>query len=121
VFPFVDSHQALFLPEVSDYIASSASESISLCQPASSSPFVQGLCAEARKHQLAINVGVHEPSSEPAAAKLGDEKKKIKNTSLWIDKEGKLEHRYQKLHLFDVEIEGGPILKESEYVKGNSI
>ena len=62
-------------------------------------------------------MGVHEPSSEPAAAKLGDGGKKIKNTLLWIDKDGMLKHRYQKLHLFDVEIEGGPIQRESEYVK----
>ena len=64
-------------------------------------------------------MGIHEPSLKPAAVKLGDERKKIKNTLLWIDKDGNIEHRYQKLHLFDVEIEGGPVLRESEYVNDN--
>jgi len=64
-------------------------------------------------------VGVHEPSWEPTAANLGEERKKVRNTLLWIDGEGNIKHRYQKLHLFDVEIEGGPILRESEYVHGS--
>jgi len=37
----------------------------------------------------------------------------VKNTLIWIDEEGEITHRYQKLHLFDVDIEGGPVLKES--------
>ncbi len=49
-------------------------------------------------------MGIHEPAQ-------GGEK--VKNTSIWIDERGKITQRYQKLHLFDVEIEGGPVLKES--------
>jgi predicted amidohydrolase len=40
----------------------------------------------------------------------------VKNTVLWIDEQGSITQRYQKLHLFDVDIKGGPVLKESEYV-----
>jgi len=43
--------------------------------------------------------------------------KKVKNTSLWIDEAGQISQRYQKVHLFDVEIEGGPVLKESNGVE----
>ena len=39
----------------------------------------------------------------------------MKNTLLWIDEQGQIVQRYQKLHLFDVDIEGGPVLKESKY------
>jgi predicted amidohydrolase len=97
--------QALFLPEASDYIASSASESLSLALPVTKSPFVLGLQSSARKHKLPINVGIHEPAEGG---------KRLKNTLVWIDEEGEITQRYQKLHLFDVEIDGGPVLKESE-------
>ncbi len=66
--------------------------------------FVLGLQREARQSKLPINVGIHEPAP-------GGEK--VKNTLIWIDEEGEITHRYQKLHLFDVDIEGGPVLKES--------
>ena len=50
-------------------------------------------------------MGIHEPAE-------GGEK--VKNTLIWINEKGEIAQRYQKLHLFDVEIEGGPVLKESK-------
>lgn len=45
----------------------------------------------------------------------------MKNTSIWIER-GQITQRYQKIHLFDVDITGGPVLKESNSVeKGMSI
>jgi len=44
----------------------------------------------------------------------------VKNTSIWIDERGEITQRYQKLHLFDVEIKGGPVLKESNSVEPGS-
>lgn len=100
--------KALFLPEASDYIASNAAATVSLCKPAQDSEFVLGLQKEAAKYQLPLNVGVHEPAEGG---------KKVKNTLLWIDEQGNITQRYQKLHLFDVEIRDGPILKESNSVE----
>ncbi|KAL8859425.1 MAG: hypothetical protein Q9178_004103 [Gyalolechia marmorata] len=100
--------KALFLPEASDYIAPTASETIRLVQPTSSSPFVLGLQASAREHSLAINVGIHEPTQDG---------KKVKNSLIWINESGHIERRYQKLHLFDVDIPWGPVLKESNSVE----
>ncbi|KAH6617521.1 carbon-nitrogen hydrolase [Chaetomium tenue] len=100
--------QALFLPEASDYIAASAAESISLAKPVEQSEFVLGLQDEARRWKLPIHVGVHEPAADGH---------KLKNTVLWIDERGEIVHRYQKIHLFDVDIEGGPVLRESESVE----
>ncbi|KAI4288133.1 MAG: hypothetical protein L6R35_002599 [Caloplaca aegaea] len=106
--------KALFLPEASDYIAPSTSETISLARPASSSPFVLGLQASAKEHRLPVNVGIHEP--------VRDDGKKVKNTLIWIDECGEIKQRYQKLHLFDVDVSGGPVLKESDGVeKGTEI
>ncbi|RMD44358.1 hypothetical protein DV735_g785, partial [Chaetothyriales sp. CBS 134920] len=56
---------ALFLPEASDYIASSAAESVALCRSVADSPFVRGLQDTARQHGLRINVGIHEPKAAP--------------------------------------------------------
>ncbi|KAL2396291.1 putative hydrolase nit2 [Exophiala dermatitidis] len=102
--------KALFLPEASDYIASSSAESVGLCQDVSKSPFVRGLQQAARDNSLLINVGIHEPT-DPSS-------KRIKNTLIWIDKEGEIAHRYQKLHVFDIDLRpNGPRLKESDSVE----
>ena len=82
---------------------------------ASKSPFLLGLQEEAKKHKLPISVGVHEPSDNP-------ESKRIRNTLLWINEKGEIAQRYQKLHLFDLEIEGGPNMRESTTIEpGNEI
>jgi predicted amidohydrolase len=67
-----------------------------------------GLQKAAAASNIAVNVGVHEPTEDG---------KKVKNTSLWISEEGKITRRYQKIHLFDVDLsdDGGPVLKESKY------
>lgn len=44
----------------------------------------------------------------------------MKNTLIWINEKGEISHRYQKLHLFDVEIEHGPVLRESKSVEPGS-
>ncbi|KAF7118208.1 hypothetical protein CNMCM5793_007609 [Aspergillus hiratsukae] len=97
----------LFLPEASDYIATSPAESISLVRSVQDSPFVQGLQREARQASLHINVGIHEPAPNG----------RVKNTLIWIDDQGMITQRYQKIHLFDVEIKDGPVLKESASVE----
>lgn len=91
------SQQALFLPEASDYIGSSQQETISLCVPANKSEFVLGLQEDARKYSLPISVGIHEPSDDPTS-------KRIKNTLIWIDEKGVIANRYQKIHMFDIEV-----------------
>jgi predicted amidohydrolase len=97
--------QALFLPEASDYIANSGEETVRLARPVHESEFVRGLREEARRERLPIHVGVHEP---------GLDTQRVKNTVLWIDERGEIAHRYQKIHLFDVEIKDGPVLRESK-------
>lgn len=62
-----------------------------------------GLQREALQAKLHINVGIHEPAPDG----------RIKNTLVWIDEKGAITQRYQKIHLFDVDIKDGPVLKES--------
>jgi len=68
------------------------------------SEFVLGLQREAKQTRLSINVGIHEPAHGGS---------KVKNTLIWIGDQGEITQRYQKMHLFDVEIKDGPVLKES--------
>jgi predicted amidohydrolase len=60
-------------------------------------------------------VGVHEPSDDLHS-------RRIKNTLLWINEKGEIAQRYQKLHLFDVELPDRPPVKESKTTQpGNEI
>ncbi|KAG4433913.1 hypothetical protein IFR05_010610 [Cadophora sp. M221] len=95
--------KALFLPEATDYIASSPSESISLAHPMERSPFVLGLQNSAKESNLAINVGIHVPTLSG----------KMLNRSCWINERGEIEAYYDKLHLFDY-----GMLRESNSVEG---
>uniref|UniRef100_A0A060TB96 ARAD1B14190p n=1 Tax=Blastobotrys adeninivorans TaxID=409370 RepID=A0A060TB96_BLAAD len=106
--------RVLFLPEASDYIGSNGQETVSLAREVDQSPFIQGVREHLRAlpeaNRLEISVGVHEPAAGG----------RVKNTLLWLDNQGNVLHRYQKLHLFDVEIANGPILKESQSVEPGS-
>lgn len=80
---------------------------MSLVQSQETKDFLKEVCDATKTEEIAVNIGVHEP---------GDALGKLKNTSLWIEN-GEIKHRYQKLHLFDVDIKDGPVLKESESVE----
>jgi predicted amidohydrolase len=72
---------------------------------------VQGLQQLAREHSIPINVGLHEPTSPPS--------NRITNTLVWINSSGTISHRYQKLHVFDIDLrpDGGPMLRESAAIE----
>lgn len=93
----------LFLPEASDYIASSAAESLALAQTPDRGEFLSALQKAAKLESLHINVGIHELASE----------QRLRNSLVWIDDQGIVTQNYQKVHLFDVDIKNGPVLKES--------
>jgi predicted amidohydrolase len=93
----------LFLPEATDYIASSAEQSYALAKSQERDSFVSALQKEAAQQNIHINVGIHEVASE----------NRLKNLLIWIDDQGVITQSYQKVHLFDVDIKDGPVLKES--------
>ncbi|KAJ5230680.1 hypothetical protein N7489_011388 [Penicillium chrysogenum] len=99
--------KVLFLPEASDYIASSAEQSYSLARSEERTSFVSSLQRDALEQNIHINVGIHEVASET----------RLKNLLIWIDDKGIITQKYQKIHMFDVDIKDGPVLKESASVQ----
>lgn len=92
-------NQVLFLPEASDYIASNGQESLELAEPQSSSSFVLGLRDAAKKHSVAVHVGIHQVADRNQA----DIPVKLLNRALYIDDQGDIVDAatYDKLHVFD--------------------
>lgn len=96
----------LFLPEASDYISSSTEHGLLLVGSVESD-FVAVIEKLTRGTSLQVAVGIHSP---------GENKDKVKNELLWVA-DGEVKHRYQKIHLFDVNVPQGPILQELKSVE----
>ncbi|OLL22421.1 putative hydrolase nit2 [Neolecta irregularis DAH-3] len=106
--------KVVFLPEASDFICTRGiDESLQLVASNEHQLFVSGMREIARETMTSLSVGIHELSKTPG---------KLVNTSLYIDQTGDITYRYHKLHLFDVNIANGPVLKESDSVEhGKSV
>lgn len=113
--------KVLFLPEAADYISRDAAHSVQLAND-SKDKFINVLQnhvraihdraeGNAQEKGIFVAVGVHEP------AEGANKGKKVRNNQLWIDNRGEIAHTYQKLHLFDINIPNGPILKELNSVE----
>ncbi|CCG22968.1 hypothetical protein CORT_0D01200 [Candida orthopsilosis Co 90-125] len=104
----------LFLPEATDYLAQNAKHSFQLSQQVNSAfltPLLDHI--KALDKSTYVSIGIHLPNAAST---------KVENVHLLIDPKGTIVSRYQKLHLFDVDVPNGPILKESNSVEaGNQI
>ena len=116
--------EVLFLPEAADYISRDAAHSMNLANT-SQEKFISVIQNELKllhllsKKSINVSVGVHEPSNSDSTTGSADASglKKVQNNLLWIDQLGEITQRYQKIHLFDINITDGPILKESNSVE----
>lgn len=113
--------KVLFLPEAADYISRNPEHSLQLAER-TATDFLKPIQEKIRsyhspeKHDegIVVAIGVHEPASGEIRGK------KVQNNQLWISTSGEIVKRYQKIHLFDVNIPNGPILKESQAVEPGS-
>lgn len=113
--------KVLFLPEAADYLSRDATHSRELAGRSQTQFIAQIQNLVRRVFELStgpehdrgifVAVGVHEPGNSITA------ESKVQNNQLWIDNHGDIVHRYLKLHLFDISITNGPILKESNSVE----
>ncbi|KAI8099935.1 carbon-nitrogen hydrolase [Halteromyces radiatus] len=99
----------LFLPEASDFISETKEQAYSLTESIDQSSFIQGLRKAAQIERIWVSVGIHE--------KCTSDPQRIYNTHVVIDDQGQITSKYQKIHLFDVDIKGGPRLMESDSTK----
>ncbi|QLQ78561.1 hypothetical protein HG537_0A08080 [Torulaspora globosa] len=111
----------IFFPEATDYIARNAIHSQQLA--AKSPRFVEELRTEIRElcdrksKKIDVAIGVHLPPSESEVVR-GEQR--VKNVLLYINYRGEVVQSYQKLHLFDVDVPNGPVMKESNSVQPGS-
>lgn len=102
----------IFLPEASDFISKNKEETLGLTTTIEKSDFLLGLQETAKTTGIWVSVGIHESATAS----------KIYNTHVIISDQGLIVSRYRKLHLFNVDIEGGPRLMESDStVQGDQI
>ena len=96
------------LPEVFNFIGSAKDEP----EQAETipGPTTEKMAAKAREHGYWLVAG--------SILEKVEGKKKIYNTTTIFSPEGKLTARYRKLHLFDVDVEGGPRVMESAFREG---
>jgi len=107
--------RVIYLPEASDYIAKDAIQSRQIVKSFEESPFVSTIVdiiksLDVEGTPIDVSVGIHEPADDG----------RTKNTLVYLNSKGELQSRYQKIHLFDVDIPNGPILKESQSVQPGS-
>lgn len=110
--------KVLFLPEAADYIARDTKHSLRLADR-SAIEFLMPLQEKVKtyydpEHEdlgIFVAVGIHQPAGHENRGK------KVQNVQVWISNTGEVLHRYQKVHLFDVNIGGGPVLTESDAVE----
>ncbi|KAG2233067.1 hypothetical protein INT48_009193 [Thamnidium elegans] len=96
----------IFLPEASDFISINKQETLSLTTTLENSEFLLGLQETAKKENVWVSVGLHESTSSIPS--------KVYNTHVIINSQGNIISKYRKIHLFNVDIENGPRLMESD-------
>jgi predicted amidohydrolase len=106
-----DGAQLVVLPECFSFLGRGEGEKLryaeSFDDPGAAGPVLATLCELATRHGVWI-VGGGTPERVP-----GDPRRTY-NTALVIDPRGALAARYRKIHLFDVDIPGGAVLRESD-------
>ncbi|GAA5909221.1 hypothetical protein JCM6882_003769 [Rhodosporidiobolus microsporus] len=93
----------IYLPEAADFIAE-AKDVARLSEPLEGGLFVEAVKKQAKESRIWVGVGVHEKGVD----------EKCWNTNLLITPEGNIAQAYRKLHLFDVNNAGSPIILESK-------
>ena len=98
--------QMLFLPENFNFLGGSSAESVTIAEPLTG-PIINKYRDLARRLTLWLSLGGFQ--------ERGPDSHHIFNTHLIINSSGDVESVYRKVHLFNVDIPGGPVLKESSF------
>jgi deaminated glutathione amidase len=106
-------------PEASNFIESGRRRR-EKARPEADDPFLAGLCGLARETEAWLLIGslVIDPAGESGAA-AGETR--LANRSFLVDATGAIVARYDKIHMFDIDLPGGESYRESNaYRPGRS-
>uniref|UniRef100_A0A5B6ZI67 Putative nitrilase-like protein 2 n=1 Tax=Davidia involucrata TaxID=16924 RepID=A0A5B6ZI67_DAVIN len=103
----------LCFPENFSYVAAKDGDSLKIAETLDG-PIMKGYCSLARESNIWLSLGgFQEKASDDAH---------LCNTHVLIDDAGNIRSTYRKMHLFDVDVPGGMVYKESCFTEpGNDI
>jgi deaminated glutathione amidase len=109
----------IMTPEASNFIESGRRRR-EKAHPEADDPFLAGICGLARETGACLLIGslVIDPAGEPCAP-AGETR--LANRSFLVDATGAIVARYDKIHMFDIDLPGGESYRESNaYRPGRS-
>lgn len=101
----------VFFPEAFNFLGGSSAESLQIAQTLEGS-FMKRYCHLAQSLNIWLSLGGFQERGPDAEHNY--------NCHVIINSEGKIVAEYRKIHLFNVDVPGGPILKESSYTAPGS-
>jgi predicted amidohydrolase len=93
-------------PEVTNIVSSDRAHQQAVLQPEESDPMLVALTAEARALGIWLLIG-------SLALKTGDADGRFANRSFLVSPEGEIVARYDKIHMFDVDVSAREVYRES--------
>ncbi|OIW12773.1 hypothetical protein TanjilG_24706 [Lupinus angustifolius] len=95
-------------PEAFSYVAAKDGESVTIAQPLDG-PIMDQYCSLARESSIWLSLGGFQEK--------GSDDEHLSNTHVIVDETGKIRSSYRKIHLFDVDVPGGRVYKESRFTE----
>ncbi|GAA0161799.1 hypothetical protein Leryth_008653 [Lithospermum erythrorhizon] len=103
----------LCFPENFSYVGSLQGDSIKIAERLDG-PIINKYCSLARESNIWLSLGGFQEK--------GSDEAHLRNTHVLIDDSGNIKTTYSKMHLFDVDVPGGAVYKESSFTEaGNDI
>ncbi|CAL5210306.1 unnamed protein product [Lathyrus oleraceus] len=98
----------LCFPEAFSFVGTNDGDSVRIAQPLDG-PIMDQYCSLARDSSIWLSLGgFQEKGSDP---------QHLLNTHVIVDDTGKIQTTYRKIHLFDVDVPGGRVYKESSFTE----
>ncbi|XP_071711441.1 deaminated glutathione amidase, chloroplastic/cytosolic [Rutidosis leptorrhynchoides] len=95
-------------PENFSFVGAKDGESLKIAEPLEG-PIMKGYCALARESNMWLSLGGFQ--------ERGSDDAHLCNSHVLIDDTGNIRSTYKKMHLFDVDVPGGAVYKESSFTE----
>ncbi|XP_057735892.1 deaminated glutathione amidase, chloroplastic/cytosolic [Arachis stenosperma] len=98
----------LCFPEAFSYVGAKDGDSVSIAEPLNG-PLMNKYCSLARESSIWLSLGGFQEK--------GSDDEHLCNTHVVVDDTGEIRSSYRKIHLFDVDVPGGRVYKESRFTE----